>query len=750
MSLSSFAQQRLLTDKSRLRNASDKSSAPVNRLRKPQRFLDLLTLMWDELDIKSLANESTREDILFLAVHALDAGALPCLPCDSRTYQSTIANIDGGPLPPQTLASLSHLAVHTTGQHLRDLLTILSTSRAGQDCSTLYPAVHHFASAHAHMQAAQAGGAPDAFTFRSQVVAAKDFLLVELTHRAEGSLGAALGTVRNLTSEVFSGRIATDDALRLQLWHILIACAKWAPWLDARFGEPARMWLWETGRTLSPLVAESRNSSLTLAHRLAFKGALSSAILSTPGPLRETSSLAELRRDIASLELAELEDPTEERLFSPVEQERHLCAWLRSQERRSGRSASNRRWNGEVKYDERLITVNLGRDDLAENHQPADLVSSDLILEHLGPRGVLLDVYTGVAPQRGYHCASLLASNAGWDFEMLDQNVAGTFALDDSVDPDAKVVIDGLGLQVAEVRYRVQEPSGPRHVSRSGANTLDIMSRRIFGRIIKERLSWLRECGKDRLIIWPHGPMAYLPFHLLPLGEGIVADHWTVSLIPSLACLVRPSRPEGYVDRPTIGLAASPDGGVRFGLPSEPSLWNQVGEIAAASGHCRLLPLGEATPANIGSLFEEVRFMHLAAHATATDHAPAFNCLFFDQGDSRDGRLFAHDILRSDLRGVEMVTLSACETGLGRIDPAGNWRGLTPALLAAGVGCVVATLWPVEVDSASSFFRELYSRLGSGFSPIDSFSFAQHHTRQLYPRYRQWGAFVFLGSDGRR
>lgn len=80
--------------------------------------------------------------------------------------------------------------------------------------------------------------------------------------------------------------------------------------------------------------------------------------------------------------------------------------------------------------------------------------------------------------------------------------------------------------------------------------------------------------------------------------------------------------------------------------------------------------------------------------------APLFQTVFLAPGDNGDGTLRAHEVLGLDLRGLEPVTLGACETALGRIDLSDNLRGLPAALLLAGARAVIGTLWEVSGDAS--------------------------------------------------
>ena len=99
-----------------------------------------------------------------------------------------------------------------------------------------------------------------------------------------------------------------------------------------------------------------------------------------------------------------------------------------------------------------------------------------------------------------------------------------------------------------------------------------------------------------------------------------------------------------------------------------------------------------------------------------------------------------------DLRGLDILTLSACETALGRFDYSDNIQGLTSAFFQAGVSTIIGTLWEVELNSALCFFDKFYTEIKEGNNRLDSFAKAQKVTKERYPEYRDWGAFYFMGE----
>lgn len=138
--------------------------------------------------------------------------------------------------------------------------------------------------------------------------------------------------------------------------------------------------------------------------------------------------------------------------------------------------------------------------------------------------------------------------------------------------------------------------------------------------------------------------------------------------------------------------------------------------------------------------------MHISTHGLHNVSAPSFQCIFLNPGANDDGILNAYELLRLDLRGLELVTFSACETALGRFDVSDNIRGIPTALLIAGVRTIVGTLWNVESDTSRHFFTTFYRLLKKNGSTKKAFVEAQALTRSAFPKYRDWGAFQLIGA----
>jgi len=109
------------------------------------------------------------------------------------------------------------------------------------------------------------------------------------------------------------------------------------------------------------------------------------------------------------------------------------------------------------------------------------------------------------------------------------------------------------------------------------------------------------------------------------------------------------------------------------------------------------------------------------------------------------GFLTAKEILDLQLNNTELVVLSACDTGRGKITGEGV-VGLSRTFIATGVPSVVVSLWAVPDAPTSSLMIEFYRQMQQGADKAQALRQAMLTTKQQYPHPRNWAAFTLIGE----
>jgi CHAT domain-containing protein len=114
-------------------------------------------------------------------------------------------------------------------------------------------------------------------------------------------------------------------------------------------------------------------------------------------------------------------------------------------------------------------------------------------------------------------------------------------------------------------------------------------------------------------------------------------------------------------------------------------------------------------------------------------------------GAQQNGILTALEVSQLHLTHTRLVVLSACETGLGKIEGSEGTFGLKRGFKLAGVEQLIVSLWSVPDKETMELMTSFYTELARIKTPTSAFSAAQKAMRLKYPnRPDLWAGFVLV------
>ncbi|MCC2695416.1 CHAT domain-containing protein [Nodularia sp. LEGE 04288] len=153
----------------------------------------------------------------------------------------------------------------------------------------------------------------------------------------------------------------------------------------------------------------------------------------------------------------------------------------------------------------------------------------------------------------------------------------------------------------------------------------------------------------------------------------------------------------------------------------------------------------QATKAAIVQQMIPARIIHLATHGIFDDLRGLGSAIALAPSGEDKGLLTAEEIFDMKLN-AELVVLSACDTGRGRLTGDGV-IGLSRSLISAGVPSVIVSLWAVDDNSTSVLMTEFYKNLQQNVDKATSLRNAMLTTMKTHPSPKYWAAFTLIGES---
>ena len=299
---------------------------------------------------------------------------------------------------------------------------------------------------------------------------------------------------------------------------------------------------------------------------------------------------------------------------------------------------------------------------------------------------------------------------------------------------------------------------------------------------VEEAMAEMGMTQPEKIIIIPEGPLNYLPFESLGADRFLI-EKYIIHYSYSAALLLNTDKPVSkekfsivamapvFADKETNFVTKSCERFVEYSkkadntsrafsvngdyitpLPGTRTEVEKINQIHVAKGLTSRFFLEEDASEGLikkGEL-EKFNIIHLATHGFVNSQYPELSGLLLTQDpkSTEDGILYTGEILGLSLH-AELVTLSACETALGKKIEGEGVRGLSTAFLFAGAKNVIASLWKVSDASTSELMIEFYSELLSGKDKATSLRLAKlrliKSSNFNNPYY--WAPFIQVGTN---
>ncbi|UBM58199.1 CHAT domain-containing protein [Marinilongibacter aquaticus] len=158
-----------------------------------------------------------------------------------------------------------------------------------------------------------------------------------------------------------------------------------------------------------------------------------------------------------------------------------------------------------------------------------------------------------------------------------------------------------------------------------------------------------------------------------------------------------------------------------------------------------------ASKNNFFEEYQEYGIIHFATHAQMDDEEPGKSFIAF-YPDSTDYKLYTEELYSLSLQNTELVVLSACEAGNGKLQKGEGLISLARGFAYAGCPSTITTLWKAHDESSAWLASRLYHYLEKGWNKADALrqaklDFRKSATGQEFNHPYYWANFILIGND---
>ncbi len=265
------------------------------------------------------------------------------------------------------------------------------------------------------------------------------------------------------------------------------------------------------------------------------------------------------------------------------------------------------------------------------------------------------------------------------------------------------------------------------------------------------------------LVVIPTGRLGIVPFEALLKrktknrssfdGNDYALDHYAIRYEFSAGLLLQKAK-QSNEKKPSILLCAPVTFPAKDNLNELPATESEVKEIsqlfASRNISTKLYTRQQASENEIKSArLKDYALLHFATHGVVDENNPELSRIFLqNNSESEDGNLFTGEIYNLEM-DADLVTLSACQTGLGKISKGEGVIGLSRALVYAGAKNIIVSFWSVADESTSELMKTFYQRLLE--NPNSNYASSLREAKlalmkdEKYSAPFYWAPFILIG-----
>lgn len=261
--------------------------------------------------------------------------------------------------------------------------------------------------------------------------------------------------------------------------------------------------------------------------------------------------------------------------------------------------------------------------------------------------------------------------------------------------------------------------------------------------LYKQLVTPLRLPPELPAIVVAHSSLHFLPFQALRSPTGWWIEERSLSHVLSANGLVTHKERLGNGLERMIAFGNPDLGNKSLDLPGSEK---EVMALANLYPSTRVFTRKDASKSKVIEMAAAAGVLHIAAHALVDDIDPMHSYIMLAD-PLRQGELQARELQSLDLSKTQLVTLSACSSGLGRVAQGDEFWGFKRAVLAAGTPRLLLSLWPVD-DIATATLMQTFYRDAAKVPPGQALRNAQLELirNQATSQPNHWAPFILVGD----